>query len=177
MKIIKHRFENRPVNPDSEVLIVGTFNPETPGNEAEFFYGRSRNFLWRLLPASYQQQSLKGATKQEKLDFIASNKIEFTDLIKSVKVEKEQEANYSDTYIDKHIEKTNDVVSLIKSLQNLKKVVVTRQTFSGVPKIKQQVDLIREYCQQNSIAFECLPTPARFYSEQKQQVWTKAFAL
>lgn len=177
MKIIRHRFENHSINPHTEVLIVGTFNPEVPDNEAEFFYGRKRNFLWRLLPASYQQQDLKGASMQEKLSFITTNKIDFIDLVKSVKVEPGQEANYSDAYIDKHIEETNDVTDLIKSLRHLKKVVVTRQTFLGVPKIKHQVDSICEYCQQNNIAFECLPTPARFYNEQKQQVWTKAFAL
>lgn len=42
---VKHRFINHKINPDTEILILGTFNPEAKENEADFFYGRSRNYL------------------------------------------------------------------------------------------------------------------------------------
>jgi G:T/U-mismatch repair DNA glycosylase len=175
-KTIRHRMEHHKVNPNTEILIVGTFNPETQENSADFFYGRERNFLWRLLPTSFQYQDLKGADKKRKLEFIAANKVDFVDLITVVEVENGKEADYSDAYIDQHVAEWTDVIGLIKSLKNLKKVVVTRKTFSDVPNIKKYVDQIRDYCSSQNIAFECLPTPARFYNQSKQQTWTKAFS-
>jgi G:T/U-mismatch repair DNA glycosylase len=175
-KTIRHRMEHHKVNPNTEILIVGTFNPETQENSADFFYGRERNFLWRLLPTSFQYQDLKGADKKRKQEFIAANKVDFVDLITVVEVENGKEADYSDAYIDQHVTEWTDVISLIKSLKNLKKVVVTRKTFSDVPNIKKYVDKIRDYCSSQNIAFECLPTPARFYNQSKQQTWTKAFS-
>lgn len=169
--------ESHKVNPNTEILIVGTFNPETPENIADFFYGRERNFLWRLLPSSFQHQDLKGADKQRKQEFIAANNIDFVDLITAVEVEEGKEAEYSDAYIDQHVTEWTDVIGLIKSLKKLKKVVVTRKTFSDVPNIKKCVDQIRDHCATHNIAFECLPTPARFYNQGKQETWTKAFSL
>jgi len=70
MKRIKHRFINHTINPKTEILIIGTFNPDTEENIADFFYGRSRNFLWTLLATAYNEASLKGQPRDEKLKFI-----------------------------------------------------------------------------------------------------------
>ena len=169
--------EHHEVNPETEILILGTFNPETPGNTADFFYGRSRNFLWRLLPAAFQYEDLKGADRQKKREFIAANKIDFADLITAVEVDEGKEADYSDAYIDRCAKEWTDTTGLIQSLKMLKKVVVTRKTFSDVPNIKQHVEKVRDYCMVCDIAFECLPTPARFYNQNKQDAWTKALCL
>lgn len=67
MKKIKHKSLIRPIDPRTEILIIGTFNPDTQGNEADFFYGRGRNFFWRLLPFVFDEPDLKGADKQKKL--------------------------------------------------------------------------------------------------------------
>ena len=45
---INHKFINHKIQEDTKVLIIGTFHPETSSG-SDFFYGRSRNFLWRLL--------------------------------------------------------------------------------------------------------------------------------
>ena len=175
-KTIRHRMENYSTNLNTEILIVGTFNPETPENIADFFYGRERNFLWRLLPVSFQHQDLKGADKQRKQKFIETKKVDFVDLITAVAVVEGREADYSDAYIDKHVTEWTDVINLIKSLKRLKKVVVTRKTFSDVSNIKGRVEQIRNYCSAHNITFKCLPTPARFYNQSKQETWTKAFS-
>ena len=70
MTIIKHRFLSHEINSATEILIIGTFNPDAKDNKAEFFYGRDRNFLWRLLPTAFGIENLKDKTKREKLDFI-----------------------------------------------------------------------------------------------------------
>ncbi len=176
-KIIRHRFEDYEISPDTEILIVGTFNPETPDNDADFFYGRDRNFLWRLLPTAFQYDDLKRAVRKYKQDFIAAKKVDFVDLIKAVEVDEGKEAEYADAYIDKSVLEWTDIIAKIEKLKRLKKVVVTRKTFSDVPNIKLRVDEIFDFCSKHSLEFQCLPTPARFYSQNKQQIWTKAFSL
>ena len=42
MVLIKHKFRHELIAPVTETLIIGTFNPDFDGNNAEFFYGRSR---------------------------------------------------------------------------------------------------------------------------------------
>jgi len=70
MKEIKHKFSGHKIQKDTEILIIGTFNPDTEGNDAEFFYGRSRNYLWKILPLCIGNEDLKGKPFDEKLRFI-----------------------------------------------------------------------------------------------------------
>jgi len=173
MTIVKHRFSNHKISPDTETLIIGTFNPDTPGNDAEFFYGRSRNYLWRLLPTAYGENDLKDATKTEKLEFIKEFKIDLIDLIEKIEVEKGQEANYLDNYLDQRKITWKDIISEIKNLPNLKRVCFTRKTFTGIPNMKKQIAEIQEYCENRGILFRALTTPARFYSLDKQTIWNE----
>lgn len=169
---IKHKFLDHTINPKTEILIIGTFNQNTEGNEADFFYGRVRNHLWNLLPRAYNEKDLKGAAKQEKLDFIEKHRIDFIDLIAKVKVDEGQEDNVNDHYIDHRVDEWRDVISEMKKLPTLKKVCLTRKSFADVPNIKVKVLEIQEYCQQENIPFQILSTPARFYNLTKQAEWT-----
>ena len=173
MSTIKHRFIDHQINSETEILILGTFNPDTEKNEADFFYGRGRNYLWRLLPTAFQKPDLKKASKQEKLSFIEQRKIDFIDLIAEIKVEDGQEANYNDDFIDKKVTKWRDIITEIKKLKNLKKICFTRKTFNNIPNMEKQIEIIQEYCFKNGIYFKALTTPARFYNEKKQIEWTK----
>ncbi len=49
MTIVKHKFRDFRNKSDIEILILGTFNPDTIENTAKFFYSRNRNYLWNLL--------------------------------------------------------------------------------------------------------------------------------
>lgn len=172
MTIIKHRFLTYEINPDTEILIIGTFNPDAKDNKAEFFYGRGRNFLWRLLPTAFGAENLKDKTKQEKFDFIKKQKIDFIDLISEVEVEEGEETNYEDKYIDSKVTKWCDVIAEIKKLKKIKRICLTRKTLSDIPKMKIRVDEIQKYCVVNNIPFQFLKTPARTYSINKQKIWT-----
>ena len=172
MCTIKHRFADCQINVKTETLIIGTFNPETEGNEAEFFYGRSKNYLWRLLPAAFHEKDLKQADKQEKLSFIKRNKIDFIDLILKVEVEKGQETNYADSYIDRKVIIWRDVIAEIEKLKFLKRVCFTRKTFSDIPNIRERIDEVHVYCEKNGLLFRALATPSRYYSKDKQAEWT-----
>ena len=131
-------------------------------NEAEFFYGRSRNYLWRFLPTAFGKADLKGTSKQEKLDFIKKHKIDLTDLIEEIKVEEGQQANYYDSFIDNKVTRWKNIIALIDTLPNLKGVCFTRRTFTDIPQMKKQLLKIQKHCDNKGIAFQSLTTPARF---------------
>lgn len=175
MKFIRHKFEHHIINPLTEILVIGTFNPETPENLADFFYGRQRNFLWTLIPTAFGDDSLKGQSKAEKLAYIQHKKIDFIDLIAEVQVEAPD--NYDDSYLDKKISGWTDIIFVIENLKNLKKVCFTRRSFSGIPNIKTRIEAISNFCRQKALPFQCLTTPARFYRADKQQEWTSFFTL
>lgn len=82
MAIVEHKFKNHKISPDTEILIIGTFNPDSEKNPADFFYGRARNNLWKLLPLSFNKETLKNETREQKINFCNSFKISFIDLIK-----------------------------------------------------------------------------------------------
>ncbi len=172
MITIKHRFLDHTINPQTETLVIGTFNPDTLKNTADFFYGRSRNYLWKLVTTAFGEHDLKGASKQEKLEFIRMYKIDLIDLIEEIEIDAGQEANFYDGYIDTKVTVWRNIIDLIDSLQNLKRVCFTRKTFSDIPNMKKQLDAIRQHCENKKIFFKELITPARFYREDKQTEWT-----
>lgn len=173
MTVIKHRFLNHSINPKTETLIIGTFNPETPDNKADFFYGRGKNYLWQLLPQSFGLNSLKKETVSNKLKFISEYKIDFIDLIEQV--EAENLKGYYDGDLDKSSPVWRNIIGEISKLNNINKVCFTRKSFSDIPNMKKQIDLIQEYCDLHGIIFTCLITPARFYSNEKQKEWQEFF--
>ncbi|MDD2793695.1 MAG: hypothetical protein PHD73_10995 [Sediminibacterium sp.] len=173
MTRIKHRFTDHKINPKTEILVIGTFNPETKANTADFFYGRQRNFLWVLIPAAFNEASLKGKPVDEKKEFIEKHKIGFVDLI--VEVDVEAVANYDDSYIDGKVTEWRDVIAEISKLKNLKRVCFTRRSFGGIPNMKTKIEAVRHYCEKKKIPFQALTTPARFYSQAKQTEWTGFF--
>jgi len=170
---IKHRFINHRIHPKTQTLVIGTFNPDTEENCADFFYGRPRNFLWTLIPTSFNEASLKGKRYSEKLDFIDRHKIDFIDLISQVEVE--EVANYEDIYLDNKVYQWTNIISEIDKLSSLKSVCFTRKSFRAIPNIKAKIEAIQSYCEAKNITFQFLTTPARFYRLSKQTEWSTFF--
>lgn len=175
MQVVKHKLCDHQINPLTETLVIGTFNPDAGGNIADFFYGRSHNFLWRLLPFVYGESDLKGKGKDEKLLFMERRRIDFIDLISEVTVDSGQELNYADNYIDSRVSRWTDVIQEIDKLHNLKRVCFTRKTFSGIPEIKLQITQVEEHCKKRNLPFAYLKTPARGYGPEKQKIWNNFF--
>ena len=95
---INHKFINHKIQEDTEVLIIGTFHPETsPGTD--FFYGRSHNYLWRLLSKAFGSEDLKDKPRGNKIEFIRRYKVDFIDLIRKINIDEGHENNYLDKYI------------------------------------------------------------------------------
>ena len=175
MITIKHKFRDYQINKETETLIIGTFNPDRKGNEADFFYGRKHSFFWPLLAKAFGESNLKDKVKEEKIEFIRQKKIDFIDLISEVKIN-ENEIDNIDTYKDKYLDgKVNDwrkVVDEIEKLDKIKRIGFTRKTFSDIPEMKKRITEIEEYCEQRKIHFEYLKTPSRGYSIHLQKLWT-----
>jgi G:T/U-mismatch repair DNA glycosylase len=176
MPIILHKFKDHQVNAQTEVLFLGTFNPDIP-NGADFFYGRSRSFLWHLLPQCWDLPPLKEASLVEKQEFMATYKIDFADLITALDVPLGEEENVDDDFIDSHVQQWKDIIALIDTLPELKEVYFTRKTFNGIPNMRTQVRMIASYCFKKGIRFCKLETPARFYNPEKQQQWIDTIVL
>ncbi len=172
MITIQHKFLDHQINVATEILIIGTFNPKTANNAADFFYGRNRNYLWKLMPIAFGEVDLKDIAKQKKIEFITKHKIDFVDLIEEIQVEIGQETNYNDDYIDNKVIRWKNVIALIDTLPNLKKVCFTRKTFSDIPNMRKQLDTIQQHCKNKHILFKALVTPSRFYRKDKQTEWT-----
>jgi hypothetical protein len=176
---VKHRCADHMIDPSTETLIIGTFNPDKD-NRADFFYGRGRNYLWTILPKVFDEISLKGKAKEEKLRFIRAKHIDFVDLIWEIEGEPQ---DFSDKYLDKLAEEgrvrwREDIIQQITKLRLLKRVCVSRKRFDDVRNIKGQVEKVAAYFRDNQdkkIAFECLVSPARYYSDDKQREWSNFF--
>ena len=67
MVIVAHKFKNHHIQPDTEILVIGTFSPDAPKNLADFFYGRNRNNLWKLIPFAFDKESLKSKPTNDKI--------------------------------------------------------------------------------------------------------------
>ena len=169
MAVVLHKFREHKVDPLTEILIVGIFIPDT--ETSDFFYGRSRNFLWHLLPQCWGQAPLKEASLADKKKFMASRKIDFADLIYALDLVEKEEDSTEETSIDSHVNQWTDLTGIIDTLPNLKAVYFTRKTFAGIPNMRNQMNAVSQHCAKRNIRVCKLDTPARFYSVDKQQQW------
>jgi len=172
---VKHLFHQHKIHPFTEILVIGTFNPDTPENYADFFYGRRQNYLWKLLPLAFGESDLKNARRSEKESFMRRNRIDFLDLIEEVYVEDGMEANYNDDYLDERVAGWKDAIGEMNKLDQLRKACFTRKTFSGIPNINKRIKGIEKYCLSRGVEFNCLVTPSRGYSKKKQEEWRNFF--
>jgi hypothetical protein len=182
----KHKFRNHKINPETKCLIIGTFNPDTPKNTADFFYGTGRNELWKLLPAAFGIDSLKSKARnpepiklliqEKRMKFMRERGIDFIDIISEVKVETDREHYRRDDYIGGRVSKWAPVKETMEELLMLERVCFTRKTFKDVPGIENKAKEIAEYCEQKNIHFKCLVSPSGLApGTDKQAEWTEFF--
>lgn len=177
MYTLFHVSKDHVQNPNTEILILGTFNAPVHDGP-HFFYDRNRNHLWRLLPDCWGEPSLKVDAKklskealvknvEQKKKWITGKKIDFADMIVSLRsqpikrVDSEDDNLTRDNNIDGIVKEWNDVIGIIKKLPKLKAVFFTRMTLTGIPNIKSKVLEIEDYCVRNRIRFGYLHTPSR----------------
>ena len=182
----RHRFYDK-LSPDWELeyLFVGTFNPSWDFNNAEqadYFYGRNRNFFWRILPEVFENESLKNNHLIDKIEYLRKNKIGLTDLIISVDNANESSKvdvdnltiGFSDNVLNNYILEfnTENIINLItKNSKPIKGVFLTRSTLNNINQIRDEWAEIERFCLKNKINTNRLLTPARNYSVRKVIDW------
>ena len=176
MAIIENKFRDYQVSLQTEILILGTFSPDIQG-AADFFYGRSRIFLWYLLPQCWGVEPLQEAPLSRKKEFMSAYNIDFADIVDAVNMPEDGEASFDDNYIDSHVLQWKNIIALIDSLPALKAVYFTKKTFSGIPFMRSQIKATADYCTQKGIRFCKLETPSKFYSPEKLQQWKDTIVL
>lgn len=132
---IKHKFLPRQLNPETEILIVGTFNPGINDNRANFFYSRGHTSFWELMSAIFGEKCLRYSEKQEKEDFIKRHKIDFADLIEEIDIATQDLSSYKDITLDENwnVVKCKNLPQEISHLNKLKKFVLHEKHFSTFP--------------------------------------------
>src|ERR1700722_19576383 len=81
---ILHKFRSHLVNPKTKILLLGTFHPDIT-KSGDFFYCVTGNCLWKILPACYNEDDLRDSTLRCKKDFMDRHRIDFMDIIGSLK--------------------------------------------------------------------------------------------
>jgi G:T/U-mismatch repair DNA glycosylase len=153
-----HKFRDHEINPETEMLILGTFHPDT-SRSGDFFYTETGNFLWKILPACYDEDDLRRRQLSSKKEFMARHRIDFADIIDSLKPG--QEYRFGDEFIDDYVDKWNNIENLIDGLDKLQAVYFTRKTFGRIPCIEERIAQIRNHCVEKCLRFSLLGTPAR----------------
>jgi hypothetical protein len=143
---VKHKFlhHQNQIDSNTKILIIGTFNPCSPNNNADFFYSRQvkrPNKLWKLLPTAFGNEDLTGLNRvNEKRKFMNEHHIDFLDVIEELEGPVGIKNNFQDAYIDKHATKIKwrDVTGEMQKLR-LDAACFTRSTFRDIPRINSQI--------------------------------------
>ena len=160
-----------------KTLIIGTFNPENkfhPKNKAEYFYGRSQNYLWKILPKFACEASIPHESVDHQLKFLIRHEIGLTDLLISINDADENNTEHKSriqTVLDTEIEKfsmfTWNTPNILKKLHE-EKIDAVYFTKLGLPALRNpnldtfenQMRKIEEYCRIHGIYNNRLFTPS-----------------
>ena len=174
--IVKHKFLHKYPISGKKILIIGTFNPDIICNEATYFYSRRRNYFWDLLPSVFDSKSLKDELVEEKINFLKITNIELTDLILSVDISDDDMPFYGDDKLQDVLKWNTDNILNVLKKNHTQEVYFTRKSFDKkVKNIKDEIYKIKNFCEENNIEFEFLPTPARYANKEKLKEWKSKF--
>ncbi|MDD3818013.1 MAG: hypothetical protein PHI89_07990 [Thiovulaceae bacterium] len=173
--IVRHKLLASYPLQGKKILVIGTFNPDVPCNKATFFYGRAKNFFWTLLPEMFNETNLKGDIEAQKA-FLQRHSIELSDLIVSVRMRETDICNYGDDKLGDVQEWSTQNILDVLACGTTREVYFTRKSFDKkVENIRIEICKIKNYCDEHGIKFRFLPTPSRFYNEQKCNEWRECF--
>lgn len=127
---IEHKFKEHVIHPGTKRLIVGTFNPGQPGNDAEYFYGRSSSLFWSLLPNALGVETSLPRSVEAWKAFHLLHHIDFMDMIAALdNVPERVGLAYKDEIVDRYAISCFCVGSLIDRHPDIMQVFFTRSTF------------------------------------------------
>lgn len=174
MKTIEHKFitdliqlekeqifSGRTIIGQNKLLVVGTFNPTenmvSKPNDAEWFYGRKANNLWRYIPEGMINKSLKEHKKDDWIEFCKNNKVVIIDLVKTFN-SNQKLSSFSDKEVESLISKKESSTIYFNSKDAFRNcsfdfVVFTRKVWDDKTPIlkKAKEELINNLLQSESI--------------------------
>lgn len=196
-----HRFQNELTahNYPLNYLFVGTFNPawdHPNGNNANWFYTRSRNSLWHIMPmVTIGASMLQFRHDSNFLKEWCSNPLRgigFSDLISSVlNADEENPEHFADVigFNDNILENYNllgtDLEGLIRLNSDTLRnggIYLTRYTHT-LPRNGQIIgfwNTVVSLCEELNIPNNCLVTPSNGYRlkrERKIEMWQESLGL
>jgi G:T/U-mismatch repair DNA glycosylase len=168
-----HKFRDHRVCPNTKILLLGTFHPDTERTGC-FFHSEAGNFLWTILPTCFGQPDLLDRPLTAKKKFMQEHGIDFADIVGSVYAPEGEDIRqyYNDEFIDRRQPRWNDTEGLIDGLLKLEAVYFTRKTFGRLPVIEKRISEIRNHCVEHCIRFCLIDGPSRFSSAEKIADWT-----
>lgn len=166
--------------PDSNILIIGTFNPDDSSckkeNNATWFYGRKQSKFWRYLPTALTGNSLHLNDIQEEYPtvwkkYCIENKIVIIDLIKKINTN-DVLPDFGDKEVECKInfDLTNtEYFDINRAFQNIKfsKVIYSLAWSDGTIRCLRRIrdltnnDLIQNGCIQDTNQIRYCLTPSR----------------
>lgn len=153
-----------------DTLIIGTFNPENawaPNNDAEYFYGRPRNYFWRILPRFAGEPSIHRLDVHSQIDFLQRKKIAVTDLlieIEGADINNLEHIQLINGFLDDDVNNfaplrwnTQRIIHYL-TVNDVKAVYFTKLGGNGV--FEPQMVIIEDFCHENGISVKRLHTPS-----------------
>jgi hypothetical protein len=183
-------FCGEPLTDSYKLLIIGTFNPDDnsciKSNNAEWFYGRKKNNLWRFLPRALREHSLHvndrpEATGKDWREFCISHKIVIIDLIKRIEAV-DPLPDFGDNEVEQRINADLSNTSIFNITQAFEGIKFDRVIYSlswSDSKIKK-IRKIRDIVNENLLSIGCIESlnqirypnsPAR---NDSYEAWNKA---
>lgn len=170
---------NKPV----KILVVGTFNPAKPDNDAKWFYGREINEFWFLFPRMLGFASLHTADIEDEREhhlvckeFCDANNILIIDMLKQVNVALK---GYTDNEINKL--ELEDVIPFDFRIV-LEKNKPEKVLFSWKGRDGKVIGYLKkkfiDYLTKNDIKYCELPTGSPLYRKgrkAKLEEWKRAY--
>ena len=173
----KHRFYDIliPDVNDLKYIFVGTFNPSwnSEDNNAEYFYGRSTNNFWCIMPHALGDPCLINGTVSDWKNYCKTKKICITDLIKEISNVSENKKEdkdlitkgFSDSNLNKcdlifNIPEINKLIT--KNRTTLEGVFFTRKTKNGILNIWSEWEEVKKHCESEKIYSNELITPSPY---------------
>ncbi|HMH32913.1 MAG TPA: hypothetical protein VK543_07775 [Puia sp.] len=116
---------------------------------------------------------MKGLSPEFKKDFIRRHRVDFADLIASLRTGLvSRKALYNDVKLDQIVDQWNKIEEMIDALAFLEAVYFMRKTFYAMPRIEKRIMQIRNHCVRKCMRFSLLEAPGRYTNQAKIDEWT-----
>ncbi len=135
-----HYFDN------AETLILGSFNPNNPYGNTDYYYGRRTNYFWRAIAQlNNLHPDIFLDNLELKYEYMRINRFCFLDLINSIEITTDSSQNLLNEFTDKKIFKefTDQTLFTSKTNFNGGKIIISRNYNLEIPNLVRNSGIIK----------------------------------